>query len=68
MCVICAAIPAVAALGSAVDGEQRKRQEESKVREDQAVRPQYPIRPLMALAMIVLFMTSAFFHTHQPSG
>jgi hypothetical protein len=68
MCAICAAVPAVAALGTAADGEQRKRQKESQARGDQTARPQYPIRVLTALAMLVLFLVSAIYHTYQPSG
>ena len=68
MCVICAAVPAVATLGTAVDGEQRKRQKELEARGEPSVHRQYPIRMLTALAMLVLFLASAFYHTHQPSG
>jgi hypothetical protein len=68
MCVICAAVPAVATLGTATDGEQRKRQKELEARGEKIARRQYPIRTLTALAMLVLFLASAFYHTHQPSG
>ncbi len=68
MCVICAAVPAVATLGTAADGEQRKRQKELEARGAPTARRQYPIRMLTALAMLVLFLASAFYHTHQPSG
>ncbi|MEW5719110.1 MAG: hypothetical protein AB1817_10815 [Chloroflexota bacterium] len=67
MCVICAAVPAVATIGTAADGEQRKRQKESQVRGEKTTRRQYPIRALTALAMLVLFLASAFYHTHQPT-
>lgn len=68
MCVICAAVPAVAALGTAADGEQRKREKESQARGEKTAPRQYPIRVLTALAMLVLFLVSAFYHTQQPSG
>ena len=68
MCVICAAVPAVATLGTAADGEQRKRQKELEARGEPTARRQYPIRTLTAFAMLVLFLASAFYHTHQPSG
>ena len=68
MCVICAAVPAVATLGTAADGEQRKRQKELEAHGEPAARRQYPIRTLTALAMLALFLVSAFYHTHQPSG
>ena len=68
MCVICAAVPAVAALGTAADGEQRKHQKELQARGEPAARSQYPIRVLTALAMLVLFLAAAIYHTHQPSG
>jgi hypothetical protein len=65
MCVICAAVPAVATLGTAADGEQRKRQKEAHARGEKTTPRQYPIRVLTALAMLVLFLVSAFFHTQQ---
>ncbi len=65
MCVICAAVPAVATMGTAADGEQRKRQKESHARGEPITRRQYPIRALTALAMLVLFLVSAFYHTQQ---
>jgi hypothetical protein len=68
MCVICAAVPAVATLGTVADSEQRKRQKASQARDEQTARRQYPIRLLTALAMLVLFLGSAFYHIHQPSG
>lgn len=68
MCVICAAVPAVAALGAAADGEQRKHQKESQARGAPPTRRQYPIRALTALAMLALFLVSAFYHIQQPSG
>jgi hypothetical protein len=68
MCVFCAAVPAVAALGTAADGEQRKHQKGSQVHASATPRRQYPIRMLTALAMLVLFLGSAFYHTHLPSG
>ncbi|MBM3129218.1 MAG: hypothetical protein FJ009_11425 [Chloroflexi bacterium] len=68
MCVICAAVPAVAALGTAADGEQRKRQKETHARGAPTTRREYPIRVLTALAMLILFLVSAFYHAQQPSG
>jgi len=68
MCTICAAVPVVAALGTAADGKQRKRQKESQARGNQIAHPRYPIRVLTALAILVLFLASAIYHTHQPSG
>jgi len=68
MCAICAAVPAVGALGVAADGEQRKRRDELHARGETTRPRQYPIRVMTALAMLVLFLLSAIYHIHQPSG
>ncbi len=68
MCAICAAVPAVGALGIAAEGEQRKRRKELHARGETTLPRQYPIRAMTALAMLVLFLLSAIYHTQQPSG
>lgn len=68
MCAICATVPTVAALGIVADGEQRKRKQASQARGEKTTPRQYPIRVLTVLAMLALFLVSAFYHTQQPSG
>lgn len=63
MCVICAAVPTVAALGIAAEGEQRKRDWERGV-----ARARHPLPALTAFAMLALFLVAVFYHTQQPSG
>lgn len=68
MCAICAAVPTVAALGIAADGEQRKRRKELAARGETIPPRSYPIRWLTALGMLILFLIAAVYHTHQPNA
>lgn len=68
MCTICAAVPTVAALGIVADGEQRKRRKELAARGETLPPRSYPIRVLTALAMLILVLIAAIYHTQQPNG
>jgi len=63
MCMFCAAVPAVAALGAAADGEQRK-----KIKADDAARIKpRPYGKLTLLAIVTLLAISALYHTQRPA-
>ncbi|MCX7838255.1 MAG: hypothetical protein N2559_02195 [Anaerolineae bacterium] len=70
MCAICAALPTVAALGIAAEGEQRRRQQEAQARSAIYTARLQPrsIRILTALAMLILFLIAAIYHTHQSNS
>lgn len=68
MCMFCAAVPAVIAAGTALDGEQHKRQREVDQRGEKSTKPHHPIRALTMLTVLALFIGLALYHIFQPSG
>lgn len=68
MCAICAAVPTVAALGIAAEGEQRKRRKELAARDETIPPHAYPIRWVTVGGILLLFLIAAVYHTQQPNA
>lgn len=70
MCAICAAVPTVAALGIAAEGEQRKQQRARQARGESPAHRWQPrsIRLLTVLTILLLYVLAAIYHTYQPNG
>jgi|GEM_PF-313469 len=67
MCVFCAAIPSVAALGAAAHGQQRQKEKQAKV-ENQPAPKRKPIAKTTAALVVGLVIASALYHTQEVSG
>jgi hypothetical protein len=67
MCVFCAAIPSVAALGTAAHGKQRQTEKQAEV-ENKPVPKRKPIAKSAAALMVMLVVASALYHTQEVSG
>lgn len=62
MCMFCAAVPAAAAAGVALDSKQRKQRQVQG-------RPAQRIRPMLVLTVVVIFLllsASVYFHVKYP--
>jgi hypothetical protein len=66
MCVFCAAAPAVAAMGAVAQGEERKKEKQAAARGEIVTRSTRRIGLFTAFALLVVFLASAFYHTHSP--
>lgn len=65
MCMFCAAVPAVTAMGAAASGEQRQK---IKTAQASGVTPPHarPYGKFTVLAILSLLIISALYHTQQP--
>lgn len=67
MCVFCAAIPSVAALGTAAHGKQRQAEKQAEA-ENKPAPKRKPIAKSAAALVVVLVVASALYHTQEVSG
>ncbi|MBI5302812.1 MAG: hypothetical protein HY868_11805 [Chloroflexi bacterium] len=65
MCMFCAAVPAVAAMGVAAAGEHRKKIQAAETRGETRPRRAYHIGSLTVITMIGLFIVSAIYHSQR---
>lgn len=63
MCMFCAALPAIAASGIALDGEQRKKNRAMQARGETPPRARVKIAPATMLALVAVLMASAVYHS-----
>jgi hypothetical protein len=63
MCVFCATIPAVMALGVSARSRQNQKMREAEIREAPSYKPVIPAAPVTAAAVVVLVIGSAIVHT-----
>jgi hypothetical protein len=67
MCVFCAAVPTVAALGLAARGEQKQKIQEALARGEPPPRPLVPAGKVTAAALVVIVAVAAIYHTQISS-
>ncbi len=66
MCVFCAAVPAVMAVGTAAQGRQREQRKAAEARGDPAPRLSLPVGKLTTAAVMVLVAAAVVYHTRPP--
>jgi hypothetical protein len=67
MCVFCAAVPTVAALGLAARGEQKQKTQEALARGEPPPRPLVPAGKATAAALVAIVVVAAVYHTQVAS-
>lgn len=63
MCMFCAAVPTVAALGLAVRGEQKQKIQEALARGEPPPRPIVPAGKATAAALAAIVVVAVVYHT-----
>ncbi len=65
MCVFCAAIPAVAAMGTAAQGKQREAARQAEREGRPIPKPKVPPAKIAAVAVALLAVGSVIYHTQR---
>jgi uncharacterized membrane protein YidH (DUF202 family) len=66
MCIFCAAIPAVAAVGTAAHGQQREAARKAEREGRPAPKPKVPPAKAAGVLVVALVIASVVYHTHLP--
>lgn len=67
MCMFCAAIPTVAALGAAAHGKRREAERQAEQQGRPVAKSRLPIAKTTTALVVVLVVASAVYHTQQPA-
>lgn len=67
MCLFCAAIPTVAALGAAAHGKRRAAERAAEQQGHSLPKRKLPIAKATTALVVVLVVASAVYHTQQPA-
>ena len=65
MCMFCAAIPAVAAMGTAAHGKQREAARQAEAEGQPAPKPKVPPAKVAGVVVALLFVGSVVYHTQR---
>jgi hypothetical protein len=65
MCVFCAAIPAVAAMGTAAHGQQRQAARKAELEGQPIPKPKVPPAKLATVGVALLIVASVVYHTQR---
>lgn len=67
MCLFCAAIPTVAALGAAAHGKRREAERAAEQQGQPLPKQKLPIVKATTALVVALVIASAVYHTQQPA-